>query len=191
MCRLVALEKSASRRSAQSHPPIEHLYGIRVSRKEARVGEILDRQRGRSQVESFKEFPMGQAKGNAQRKRKASSGISYADVCAIALELPEVEEGTSYGTPALKVRGKLLARLKEDGETLVLRTTLADRAQLLSAAPDLFYLTDHYIKHSWILVRLTHIDRPFLRELLGEAWRLSAPATLVKAPKTLPKDALQ
>ena len=116
----------------------------------------------------------------AQRKPKAARGINYLDVRELALDLPAVEEGTSYGTPALKVRGKLMARLKEDGQTLVLRTTLADRARLLAAAPDLFYLTDHYVNYPWILIRLPQIDRAFLRELLAEAWRLAAPARLVK-----------
>ena len=117
---------------------------------------------------------------NALRKPKAARGINYDEVRDLALNLPAVEEGTSYGTPALKVRGKLMARLKEDGQTLVLRTTLADRARLLSAAPDVFYLTDHYVNYPWILIRLSQIDRTFLRELLAEAWRLTAPARLVK-----------
>ena len=106
-------------------------------------------------------------------------GVSYARVQAIASELPGVEDSTSYGTPALKVRGTLLARLKEDGETLVLKTTFTDRELLLGGAPDVFYLTDHYQKHPWILVRLPQIDESFLRELIAEAWRLSAPASLV------------
>ena len=115
-----------------------------------------------------------------QKKPKAARGTSYDDVRKLAQDLPAVEEGTSFGTPALKVRGKLMARLKEDGQTLVLRTTLADRARLLSAAPDVFYLTDHYVNYPWILIRLPQIDRTFLRELLTEAWRLAAPARLVK-----------
>jgi len=90
--------------------------------------------------------------------------------------MPEVEESTSYGTPALKLCKTLLARLKEDGETLVLRTTFADRERLLSAAPDVFYLTDHYLSHPWILVRLPMIELPLLRELLLEAWRLCTSA---------------
>jgi hypothetical protein len=43
--------------------------------------------------------------------------MNYDDVKALALNLPGVEEGTSYGTAALKVKGKLFVRLKEDGET--------------------------------------------------------------------------
>ncbi|MGQ3237636.1 MAG: MmcQ/YjbR family DNA-binding protein, partial [Shinella sp.] len=37
----------------------------------------------------------------------------------LAEDLPGVETGTSYGTPALKVAGKLFLRIK-DAQTLVL-----------------------------------------------------------------------
>jgi hypothetical protein len=43
--------------------------------------------------------------------------MTYDDVEALALRLPGVEESISYGTAALKVRGRLFVRLKEDGET--------------------------------------------------------------------------
>jgi hypothetical protein len=47
--------------------------------------------------------------------------ISYKDVCRLALALPGVSEGHAYGGPSLHVGRKFLARLKEDGETLVLK----------------------------------------------------------------------
>jgi hypothetical protein len=119
-------------------------------------------------------------KNPVQRKPKAAHGLSYDELRELARNLPAVEESTSYGTPALKVRGKLIARLKEDEQTLVLRTTFEDRARLLSADPEVFYLTDHYVNYPMILIRLPQIDRTFLRELLAEAWRLTAPARLVK-----------
>lgn len=40
--------------------------------------------------------------------------MTFDDVRKMALAWPEVEDGSSYGTPALKVRKKMLARLKED-----------------------------------------------------------------------------
>ena len=46
--------------------------------------------------------------------------MTFDDVRHIALAWPEVEDGTSYGTPALKVRKKMLVRLKEDGDSLVM-----------------------------------------------------------------------
>lgn len=123
---------------------------------------------------------MAKAKRSTPRKPRAKRGVSYVRVQEIAKEFPGVEDSTSYGTPALKVCGTLMARLKEDGETLVLKTTFTDRELLLGGAPDVFYLTDHYLKYPWILVRLPQIEESFLRELIAEAWRLSVPARIVK-----------
>ena len=49
--------------------------------------------------------------------RMREKEVTFDDVRKISLAWPEVEDGTSYGTPALKVRKKLLARLKEDGDS--------------------------------------------------------------------------
>jgi hypothetical protein len=93
----------------------------------------------------------------------------------LGLALPGTEEGTSYGTPALKVKGKLYARLKEDGRTLVVRTTFPDRDALLQLDPETFFITEHYRDYPWVLVRLSRVGPPRLRELLEQAWRLAAP----------------
>lgn len=108
-------------------------------------------------------------------------GVTFAAVCKLALSLPGVEEGTSYGTPALKIRGKLIARLREDGETLVLKVPFELRDFLMSADPATFYITDHYRGYPAVLVRLALVDRARLRDLLDEAWRFSAPKTLLAA----------
>lgn len=108
-------------------------------------------------------------------------GVTYHDVRAIGSGLPGVEEGTSYGTPALKVKGKLFARLWEDGETLVLRVNPFERPYLLDADPAAFFLTDHYRDYPWVLVRLAAVDPAVMRERLEDAWRLCAPKKLVAA----------
>lgn len=114
-------------------------------------------------------------------RRGGASGSSFSAVRALARALPEAEEGTCFGTPALRVRGKLFARLKEDGETLVLRVDAADREALMRAAPDAFFITDHYRDYPWVLVRLAAVDRSRLGELLEDAWRRAAPRVLVRA----------
>jgi hypothetical protein len=101
--------------------------------------------------------------------------VSFAEVSEFARTLPGVTESTSYGTPALKVKGKLFARLKEDGETLVLRMDFVNRDLLLNAEPNLFFLTDHYVGYPWILLRLTRVTPKRLRELLEDACLLAAP----------------
>jgi len=93
---------------------------------------------------------------------------------AMALALPGVEEGSSYGTPGYRVRKKFLARMKEDGETLVLRLDLDEKAFLMEADPEVFFETDHYKGWSGVLVRLERIEPQALRPLVVRRWRLMA-----------------
>jgi hypothetical protein len=108
-----------------------------------------------------------------------SRGVSFAQVGLTARALPGVEHSTSYGTAALKVRGKLLARLHQSGDCFVLRADLLDREILMQSDPEVFFITDHYRDHPWVLVRLTSVEPSTLSELLERAWRLVAPKTLV------------
>jgi len=107
--------------------------------------------------------------------------LTFDDVRKLALALPEVEEGSSYGTPAFRVRKKFLSRLKEDGETLVVRIDFDERDILMAANPETFYITDHYRGYPAMLVRLATVDPDDLRELLEQAWRRVAPKRLIAA----------
>jgi hypothetical protein len=83
--------------------------------------------------------------------------------------LPNVTEGTSYGTAAFRVGKSLFARFWEDGETLVLKVDLLERDILLAAEPDIFFLTDHYRGYPWVLVRLARVESARLDALLRSA----------------------
>jgi hypothetical protein len=101
--------------------------------------------------------------------------IDFDTVRRIGLELPGVEHGTAYGSPALKVRGKLLACVpvnpSAEPGSLAVRVSFDDRAGLLAEAPDVYYLTDHYVGYSAVLVRLSRVNRYMLRDLLGMAYK--------------------
>jgi hypothetical protein len=99
----------------------------------------------------------------------------------LALALPDVEEGTSYGTPAFRVRGKLFARLHEDGESLVVRIAFQEREILMDADPKTFHITAHYLSYPMMLVRLATVRPGELRTLLADSWRQVAPARLAAA----------
>src|SRR5580693_5689117 len=101
-------------------------------------------------------------------------GVTFADVRGIALSLPGVVDATSYGTAAFKAGGKLVARLKEDGDSLVVGTTFEERAEMMAAEPDIYYITDHYLSAPWVLVRLSKVHPDALRDLLGRALKLAA-----------------
>lgn len=102
-------------------------------------------------------------------------GSTWRGVCKLALRLPGVVEGTSYGTPALHVGKRFLARLKEDGETMAIKIDFADREVLLELDPVAFYLTDHYRPYPAVLVRLKHIPVGLLGQVIEQAWRFQAP----------------
>ena len=83
----------------------------------------------------------------------------WSDVVAAGRSLPEVEEGTWYRTPCLKVRKKSFCRMKEDGETLVVRVVdLEDKEALLRGDPDVYFTTPHYDGYAYVLVRLAVAD---------------------------------
>jgi hypothetical protein len=117
---------------------------------------------------------------------KSPPPVTYAALKRKALALPEVEESTSYGTPALKVRGKLMVRLKEDMQTVVLRTTWEERDRLVTVYPEVFFVTDHYRKHPWVLMSLGAAASTLLNPVLETAWRLSAPPSLAAKPPSSP-----
>jgi hypothetical protein len=108
------------------------------------------------------------------KKQSAARKITWNTVRELALALPDTEESTSYRTPAIKFRGKMFVRLKEDGETIVVTITLSDRAMRLEADPDVFFVTEHYRPFPYVLVRLSVVTKRDLKELLADAWKLVA-----------------
>ena len=105
---------------------------------------------------------------------------TWDDVIAICEgELYDVERSTSYGTPALKVRKKLFARLKEDEEHLVVFIDFMEREALTQESPDTYVVTDHYRDYPMMLIVLEKVPRDELRELLIESWRRRAPKKLL------------
>jgi hypothetical protein len=108
-------------------------------------------------------------------RRTANAPVTFDTVREIALSLDNVEEGTSYGTPAFKVRGALFIRLHDEFDsTIVVRTDFDQREELLAADPETYYITDHYRNYPWVLVRLSRVHPDALRDLLHMAHRLAA-----------------
>jgi hypothetical protein len=107
---------------------------------------------------------------------------SWDDVVEIGTRLPGVEVGTSFRTPALRVRGKGMCRLRTNPDALVLRVAdMGEREALLQGQPDVFFTTPHYDGYPYVLVRLDRVDPVELSELLEEAWRVFAAKRVVKA----------
>ena len=103
------------------------------------------------------------------------SKVEFDTIREIGLTFPGVEESSAYGSPALKVRGHLMACIPShrsaEPDSLVVRVDFEERAALLAEAPDVYYLPDHYVGYSCVLVRLPRVSRDVLQDLLGMAYK--------------------
>jgi hypothetical protein len=116
-----------------------------------------------------------------QPRHGYAAGMTFETLRELALALPEVEESTSWGTPAFKVRRKAICRLREDPEVLVVMIDIADKVHLIRTRPDVYFTLPHYDDYPAVLVRLGVVERDELRRLLAAAWRFVAPPKVVAA----------
>ncbi|MEZ4667905.1 MAG: MmcQ/YjbR family DNA-binding protein [Anaerolineae bacterium] len=98
----------------------------------------------------------------------------------IALAFPGMEEYPCwYGKPAFRVRGNTLARVRKDGESLVIRINdPIERDFLLENEPDVYYANAD-IDHPYVFVRLATISPDELQRIFENAWRAAAPKRLI------------
>jgi hypothetical protein len=108
---------------------------------------------------------------------KRHRSITYDTIRRMALTFPNVEESTSYGTPALKVKGKLFIRWRneEDADTIVLKMPFEQREELMTADPESYFITDHYRNYPWVLIRLSRVPPDALQELIQIGYREALP----------------
>jgi hypothetical protein len=141
---------------------------------------------GMEQAKRYFESRRGHLSTSKQSRNRRSRGgtVTWDIVRQLLLSLPGVKEGTSYGTPAFKVNGKLLARFHQDGESLVVKVDYAAREVLMGVNPQTFYITHHYRCWPLVLARISSVDLDDLRQLIEEGWRNSAPKRVVAAWKT-------
>ena len=99
-----------------------------------------------------------------------SKPASFARVSGLGRSLPDTEEGTSWGSPALKTGGQMFAcipthKSAEPG-SLAVRVDFDQRDELLAADPQTYYVKGHYLNYPCVLVRLARIPDDALRDLL-------------------------
>lgn len=107
--------------------------------------------------------------------RATKQPLTFDAIEELARDLPDVERGTAYGEPALKVHGKMFACVPShrsaEPHSLAVRIDFADRDELIANDPATFYLKDHYVDYAVVLVRLSRINRDALRDLLQMSWK--------------------
>jgi hypothetical protein len=114
------------------------------------------------------------------------------DVRSLALSLPGVVEVESDGFDFRVADKGFIWSYPErtPGTARVIRTDIAvlyvgdeaEKQALLLGEPDVFFTTSGYDGWPVVMLRLTKVDVERLDELVTDAWRMRAPATLVDEP---------
>jgi hypothetical protein len=105
--------------------------------------------------------------------------VTWEQVRALALALPEVEEGTSFGGAAFKVAGKTFAGVSRYPNAIWTRCDAEERPLLVASNPDAYRLTPHFERSpAYLLIWLEHATEDDVRDRLLDAWLLKAPKRL-------------
>jgi hypothetical protein len=93
--------------------------------------------------------------------------VSFEDVAARARQLPDIVEGTWYGSPAFRVGDKVVARQHEnDPDLVVLKVGPLELDALTAMHPDRFVRTSHRSERDdSVLMRLSRTDAADLDEV--------------------------
>jgi hypothetical protein len=112
--------------------------------------------------------------------------ISKTEARKVMLSIPGTDERLWFNQPSVFIHDRFLAKAhhKEDAVTLQVGS-MEMRDMMLEAEPELFYITDHYRKFPFVLVRLSALTKTVLKEMLvGRAAQLAAmPAKKARAKK--------
>ena len=104
--------------------------------------------------------------------------LTFDDAVKLAQSFAGVEQSTAWGSPALKVNGKMMAVVpthkSAEPDSLAVSVDFDRRAELIENAPEIYYVRKHYENYPVVLVRLAKIDAEALRDLLGGAWRFAS-----------------
>lgn len=102
-------------------------------------------------------------------------------VRSVLLQLPGVEEAEGWAEqPVFKVRGRSFVYLSADGDAVHVKALREEQEALAAEAPELYEPSWSSGRFGWIRAGLDGADDAELTELLVEAWRLTAPKTLLR-----------
>ena len=94
----------------------------------------------------------------------------WEQVRDFALTLPDTELSTSYGRPAVKLRGKAFLYPGREKGSFAVATPLGEKEILMETDPDTFWETPHYRGWPAVLVRFGSADRERIERVIGRAW---------------------
>lgn len=103
---------------------------------------------------------------------RAFNPADFEPVRKIALMFPGTEESISHeNTPSIKVRGKLMCRLHDNGEFIPIHLDFERRDEYLVRYPEIFHLPDHFKGYPYICMWIQQYNVKLLKEVLELSWR--------------------
>lgn len=99
----------------------------------------------------------------------------------IALSLPAATERETWGNATFRVRDKIFVIMSEDGTGASVKATKDEQKALIAEDPETFTYPAYVGHHGWVGVDVARVGDDHLRELVTEAWRLTAPKRVVRA----------
>lgn len=97
----------------------------------------------------------------------------------LALELPEASEQETWGQPTFRVRKRIFVMFSDDEREAWVKSTHDEQRALVQTDPETFFVPPYVGPSGWVGVRFRTVDRGEMRELVTEAWRLTAPKRVV------------
>ena len=95
---------------------------------------------------------------------------SWDDVLAFALALPDTELSTSYGRPAVKLRGKAFVYPGREAGSFCVATPMGEKELLMETDPDTFWESAHYRGWPAVLIRYDSADVERIERVIERAW---------------------
>ena len=97
----------------------------------------------------------------------------------LALALPEASEQETWGQPTFRVRKRIFVMFSDEEREAWVKSTHDEQRALVQMDPDTFFVPPYVGPSGWVGVRFRTVDREEMRELVTEAWRLTAPKRVV------------
>ena len=107
-------------------------------------------------------------------------GIRASTVRRFALSLPDAEEQETWETATFRVRNKIFCMFSDHERRLWIKAVEEEQRAVIAQDPVAYFAPPYVGPKGWIGAVIAAADGGEVRELIVEAWRLTAPKRLVK-----------
>jgi hypothetical protein len=105
--------------------------------------------------------------------------LDAAEVRRIALSFPQTVEKERWHHPTFDVGGRMFLTVPDDQTSIAVRCPQLERAELIAAEPDKFWVPRHEAGSAWVRARLAALeDADELHDIILDSWQQAAPVEL-------------